>query len=208
MQHSAESSPGVPDSSRDRALHHELADRCAQTPETSHWAWEELYHRFAAEEHEMVLHKVHPEWFRSQLFAFRPLDAIETDIRLALRSAKAHQDPIALSRLIFAGAEMAQRAFHLEWSASIIPLLLRLGENQVAVEHVRDGNRLRISPRAALRASLDLKIVGLGEEAQRVFELAEPLDLLAAHSPIAHDHQDEQGKLLETWAEAAIHFRA
>ena len=103
---------------------------------------------------------------------------------------------------------MAQRAFHLEWSASIIPLLLRLGENQVAVEHVRDGNRLRISPRAALRASLDLKIVGLGEEAQRVFELAEPLDLLAAHSPIAHDHQDEQGKLLETWAEAAIHFRS
>jgi AAA domain len=208
IQHSAESSPGVPDSSRDRAFHRELAGICAQALETSYWSWEELYHRIAAEEHEVVLQKAHPEWFRNQFLAFRPLDAVQTDIRLALRSAKVCQDPVALSRLILAGAEMALRAFHLERTASIIPLLLSLDEKQIAVEYIRDGNRLRISSKAALRISLDLKNMGLDEEAKRVFELAEPLDLLAAGVPIERDPQDEKGTLLEAWIEAAVYFRS
>jgi hypothetical protein len=208
IQRSAESSSGVLDSSQDHALHRELAGICAQAPETSYWSWEELYHRIAAEEHEVVLQKAHPEWFRNQFLAFRPLDAIQTDVRLALRSAKACQDPIALSRLILAGAEMAQRAFYLERNASIIPLLLSLDEKQVAVEYVRDGNRLRISSKAALRISINLKIAGLNEEAQRVFALAEPLDLLDTHSPIEQNPQDEKGEMLATWAEAAIHFQS
>jgi hypothetical protein len=208
IQHSSELSQGVFDPSRDRALHHELAEICTQARETSPWAWEELYHRMAAEEHAIVLHKANPEWFRSQFFAFRPVDAIETDIRLALRSAKAHQDPVALSRLILAGAEVVQRAFHLERSASLVSLLLRLNEKQIAIEYVRDGNRLRISPKAALHISPSLKLAGLGEEARRVFELAEPFHLFAAHSPSEHDPQDKQGDLLEAWAEAAVHFRS
>jgi hypothetical protein len=53
-----------------------------------------------------------------------------------------------------------------------------------------------------------LKNAGFSEEARRVFALAEPLDLLAAHSPMAYDPQDEKGELLENWAEAAIHFRS
>lgn len=205
LQKTAESSSGVFDPSRDRALHHELAERCAQAPAASHWAWEELYHRVLAEEHEAVLERTSQEWFRSQFLAFRPIDAIQADIRLALRSATAREDPVALTRLVLAGAEMAQREFYLE-SASFVPLLLDLGEKQVAVEHVRDGKRLRIGATAALRISLELKSAELFEEARRVFELAEPLDLLAAPAPIKDDPQGTKGAHLEAWAEAAIHF--
>jgi len=206
LDKTAESSAGVVDPSRDHTLHHELAEICAQAPAGSRWVWEELYHRILAEDHEMVLERASQEWFRSQFLAFRPIDAIQADIQLALRSAAAREDPVGLTRLVLAGAEMAQREFQLE-SASLVPILLDLGEKDIAVEHVRDGNRLRIGATAALRSSLDLKYAGLADEARRVFELAEPLDLLAAPTPIEDDPQGQKGVLLEAWAAAAVHFR-
>ena len=202
----AESTPGSADPTRNQAFHHELAEKCAEEPAGSRWAWEELYHRFSAGEHAAVLERASPEWFRSQFLAFRPIDAIRADIQVALRSAEACQDPVALSRAILVGAEIAQREFHLE-ASSIVPLLLRIAEEDVAVENVRDGNRLRISATEALRASVDLRASRLEEESSRVFNLAEPLDLLTVPKPIEIDPQDEKGALLEAWAEAAVHFR-
>ena len=45
------------------------------------------------------------------------------------------------------------------------------------------------------------------EEARRVFELAEPLDLLASPTPIEDDPHDKNIPLLEAWAESSVHFR-
>ncbi len=205
LDKTAESSPGEVDPSRDRALYHELAEICGQAPAGSFWKWEEIYYRFAAEEHQMVLELASQEWFREQFLALRPVDAIDADIKLALRSAGARRDPVALTRLLLAGAELAQRRFHME-NAALIDLLVEL-DAPVASDHVRDGYRLRVDATTALQTSVKLKKAGWAAEAERMFRLAEPLDILAAAAPIEDDPQEEKVKVLRAWAAAAAHFR-
>lgn len=205
LEKTAESRPGSFDQALDRKFYSELAEKCAKSPEASYWAWEELYYRLSAEEHKTVLKLASQERFRSQFLAFCPMGAILTDIGLAMRSVAACEDPVAFTRLVLAGAEINERGFYIE-SASIVPLLLDLDKKQIAIEHVRDGNRLRIDATEALRVSLKLKDAGMIEEARRVFKLAEPLDLLAASAPIEGDPHDANIPLLEAWAEASVQF--
>ena len=196
--------PGKIDPSREQAFHREIADRCAASK--GYWAWEELYHRVAAEQHDVVLQQATPTWFRQQLLAFRPIEAIETDIRLALRSVAALQDPVALARLNFVAAEMSQRNQNLD-DMPLVELLLSTGKHDIAVEHVRDGNRLRVTQAVALRLSKKFLTHGLDGEARKLFELSEPVDLLAAPGPIEDDPQGEKWSFLEAWASAAPFFR-
>ena len=205
LEKTAEYRPGSFDQAIDRKFYRELAEKCAKSPEASYWTWEELYYRLSAEEHETVLKLASQERFRSQFLAFRPMGAILMDIGLAMRSAAACEDPVAFTRLVLAGAEINERGVYIE-SASIVPLLLDLDKKQIAIEHVRDGNRLRIDATEALRVSLKLKDAGMIEEARRVFKLAEPLDLLAASAPIEGDPHDKNIPLLKAWAEASVQF--
>jgi len=206
LEKTAESRPGSFDQALDHKFYRELAEKCAESSKASYWAWEELCYRVSAEEHEMVLKLASQERFRSQFLAFRPMGAILTDIGLAMRSVAARKDPVAFTRLVLAGAEITERGFYIE-SASLVSLLIDLDKRQIAIEHVRDGNRLRIDATEALRVSLKLKDAGMIEEAERVFELAEPLDLLAASAPIEGDPHDKNIPLLEAWAESSVHFR-
>jgi hypothetical protein len=202
----AESRPGVVDSNRHLMFHQKLADRCSEAPDQSHWAWEELYHRAMAEQHDAVLELANQDWFRRQFFAFRPVDAIATDIKVALQSASVREDPIAIARLVLIGSEMAQRGYYLQ-EIDLTPTLVRLVDSQIVAEHVREGSHLRLGPQAALNASIELKDAGLSHEAQRIFELAEPLDQLAGSAPIPVDSVDGKIDILETWADAASRFR-
>jgi hypothetical protein len=209
LKKTSESSPGHFDPARDREFHHELAERCNQALSTSPWSWEELYHRIFASEHAVVLQRATPSWFRQQLYAFRPIDSIRTDVQLALRSAVIQRDSVALARLLLTAAEMDQRAAHLE-RTSYVSLLLSLEEGQIVSEHVRDGYQLRIDAKTALHISYELKSRGFEEEAGRIFELAEPLDLLASTQPLERTQgmpQNEQDALLAAWAKAASQFR-
>lgn len=206
VDRTAESSPGVVDPLRDRAFHHELARICTGMPPESPWAWEALHHLVKAEEHEAVLKCASQKWFRDQFLAFRPLDSIQTDLGLAYQAIGVRKDVIALTRMTLLKAEMHQREFHLD-QISLIPTLLAIGDKQIALEHVRDGNRLRLDSENALRISVVLKRAGLLEEAKRVFDLAEPLDLLEGAKPISDLHHDQDRKRLEAWGGAASHFR-
>jgi hypothetical protein len=100
--------------------------------------------------------------------AFRPIDAIESDILLAIRSAAALQDPMPLAKLILVGAEMSQRAWHLERAAAL-PVLLALGEKQAAADYVRDGNRIRVSAGVAGSAAQRCRCVASHEPAIQEF---------------------------------------
>jgi hypothetical protein len=204
IKQTLQNAPGKIDPAREQAFQRELADRCAES--NGYLACEELYHRVAAEQHDVVLQRATPAWFRQQLFAFRPIDAIETDIRLALRSVAALQDPVALARLNFVAAEMSQRNQTLD-QMPLVELLLSTGKYDIAVEHVRDGNRLRMTQSAALRLSKKFLAHSLAGEAERLFDLSEPVDLLAAAGPIEDDPQGEKRSLLEAWASAAPFFR-
>ncbi len=200
--------PGVDDDLEGAELHRELADRCAEAPATSPQAWEEIYHRVMASQHALVLERATPDWFRSQTLAGRPFKAVGTDVQIALRSVSAQRDAVALTRLAFAALDAHDRSSYLE-ASSLVPFMLALAEPERAVGHVRDGNQLRVSPKEALSLCGPILEAGLREEARRIFDLAEPLDLLAAQGPIddvGSLRQEEQHDLLEAWAGAAVDF--
>src|SRR5260370_28944540 len=104
---------------------------------------------------------------------------------------------------------MDQRAAHLE-RTSYASLLLSLEEEQIVAEHVRDGYQLRIDAKAALHMSYNLKTRGFEEEASRIFELAEPLDLLASTQPLERTpgvSQSEEDGVVAGWAKGGSQFR-
>ncbi|AKB57703.1 hypothetical protein [Methanosarcina barkeri] len=204
----AESYPGEFDFSKDNAFHSKLAEKCANSPEGSCYRWEQLYHLYLAGKHESVLKLVSQEWFRNQFFLYRPVDAIKNDLKLALKSLETCNDPVALTRIELIDAELDQREFHLsEYKSKLISLLLDLDKSEIAVEYIRDGNRLRIDQTEALQLCIKLKSCGLYEEAKKVFELSEPLDLLYQRKSINNNFQDKNISLIEHWAKAAIHFQ-
>ena len=146
------------------------------------------------------------DYFRNQFLAFRPLGAIQADILVALRSAAICQDPIALTRLCLIGSELHQRGFHLD-QAHLVPLLLKLEDPHIAIEYLRTGNQLQVEAGTTLKASRMLRSLGLEEESKRLFELAEPLDLLTGSVFLGQRNTDGAVSLFEDWAQTAVLFQ-
>ena len=190
---------------RDAGFHRELGDRCSTADADSYWSWEELFHRVSANQHELVVQKASTEWFRSQFRAFRPVQAIEIDIKMLLQSAARLQDPVILTRALLLGAEFADRASHLQ-DADLSSLLLDIDRPQVAIEHVRDGNQLRIEPKLALSFSLQILKTKYREEARRIFDLAEPIEILSGMKAV-EDYERDTIELLHAWSQVAVYFR-
>ena len=187
--------------------HSELADLCAGSHNHAIQAWEELYHRFSAEQHEQVVEMSTQEFFRHQFFELRPIDAIHTDISIALRSATLCRDPMSIARLCLVGSEMRQREYYVE-KMPLVSVLLGLGMNEVALEQLRSGDQLRVPVRTALEAAaMLLRFQGLEEESRRIFELAEPIELMSGSPPMVVGRSDEGIGLLESWGRLAALFR-
>lgn len=192
------------DDNRNRAIHRELADRCASEPSDTAVRWEELFHRVQADDHEGVCRLAALECFRSQLAAGRPLDAIKTDTELARQSALRVRDPLAFARMVFASDEWERRSHSLD-QFDLAELCLLSGDIARAVEAIRDGNRLRVDETAALGFAVRLSDLGHLEEGKRLFDLAEPLDMLAGTGD--NPTGDRSWKVLREWASAAPLFR-
>jgi hypothetical protein len=202
LHKTAESAPGEFDPTKDQQLHRQLAEFCGLESDASPWRWEELYHLYQSSQHEQVLSRATQDYFRAQFLALRPTDAIKHDIFLALKSSLERRDAIALCRLVLSGTELEQREFHLS-DVPYLDLLVNLGNKEILVQQIRDGNRLRVSSDTALSLVASMFRKGWVEEARRVFELAEPLDLLRSKKPIENDPQEGKSGSLETWAEVA-----
>lgn len=205
QERTAELLPGQTAEQQNQAYHRELAGRYETSPVP--WRWEALYHRYSAGEYDAVVAMATQEWFREQIEALRPLDAVQTDARLALQAAGVCRDVVALARLTLVGAALEQRAWTLE--DRLLPdLLLEAGEAVTAAEHLRDGNRLHVGAEQALRLSTRLTEAGLAREGRRLFELAEPLESLSGR-PIPDDHTRPQNlwNLLREWVQSAVVFR-
>src|SRR5439155_22974460 len=102
--------------------------------------WARLFHLSRAEETAPLLQEATPERFRTQLLAFRPIDAIRGDIETALRAAIAARHVVAVARLFLCRGEFVARADALE-SHPIVEQLLVIGESDLASAHARDGLR-------------------------------------------------------------------
>ena len=202
----AEFPPGNFDQNKDRALHAELADRCAaSTPDHQVWTWEELHHRVAADQHAMVLELATQEYFRSQFMALRPLEAIRSDINASLRSVADRQDPVALVRLCLIGSEMNQRGEYLD-QGTLVPLLLGLGQHDVALEYIRPGAQVRGVESVALGTIKLLMEQGLTTEARHLLSICEPIVPLIGSTATGLPETNVSLAHLRSWIQAAVWF--
>ena len=207
VEKTSEFPAGTYDPHRNISYHDALADLYAGSNSHPVQAWEELYHRSSAEQHEQVLELTTQEYFRQQVFKLRPLDAIHTDILIALRSAEICKDPIGLARLCLIGSEMRQREYHFQ-QMPLVSLLLGFGEQEVALEQLRSGSQLRVPAGTALEAAVKLRRYrGFEQESRRIFEIAEPFELMPGSPSIVVERGDDGIDLLENWARLAILFR-
>ena len=205
-QKTSEFPAGTIDPNKDRDFHVFLADQCGKESAQPVRAWEEIYHRASAKQHAKVLKIATQEYFRSQLFALRPSSAIQADILLALQSAAHCLDHIALARLCLIGSEIHQRGFYLG-QEDLVSLLLDLEDHQTVINYLRTGNQLNVDASTALNASITLYSLGFEQESRRLFELAEPLDLLTGAGLRGQRAPDDAVKLFEDWASAVVLFR-
>lgn len=201
----AEPLPGLSSGERNVKLHRELAERYEKS--LAPWKWEALYHYYRAEDYDAVLQVATYQWFREQAEALQPLDTVQADIRLGIKAAGIKNDVVALGRLTLASASAGQRQWILK-DSSLPELLLIAGQYRQAVEHVRDGYRLRVDTQQALHLSVLLHEAGFPTEGYRVFELAEPLEFLSGR--LVSDHDARSGdfwNVIKEWLHAAAIYR-
>jgi hypothetical protein len=199
--------PGVSSAVGDATLFTQLAMYSAAAHVESPIRWDELYYRAAAQDHAGVKRLTDPQQIRAQFLAGRSVQSIRADIRRVYASAGATNDLVLLARLCLLASEYNMRESNLE-QVPITEMLLALGDDRVAIDRLREGLRLRVTPGEALRASTALLAAGLEDEAERIFTLAEPLDVLSRATPIASHERDETVRMLKEWIGGAIHFRA
>ena len=201
----ADDLPGLTSAQIDQKYHLNLAQKYKEAD--SPWKWETLYHFYKTEDHEKVLEIAQYDWFKEQVEAFRPIDAIETDVRLAVKSAGVLLDAVALLRFTLVGASLQQRANVLE-DTELPYLLLETGHTEIATDYARDGVRLRLKNKAALSFARDLEGIN-PKEARRIFELAEPLEKLSGRPHLERNgiHR-ETDELLEEWIVSARVFHS
>lgn len=140
---------GAISESRNRDLHLDLADRCAESGD----AWptyrdEEVAHRYLAGDDARVLATVTPGGMRSKLRALEPLPVIQDQTHLGLRAAARSGNDAAFVRLALFTAELAQReqAFSAEQLATA---LAGLTPAMSAIDYVVRGSQVRISANTA-----------------------------------------------------------
>lgn len=201
----AGSASGRFEADQDREIHLELAAKFAQAGEP-HLQWEEIYHLHQAGADDKLLKKADSVYFREQFFNLRSPEAIRADILLAIRAAGRQRDVSSLVREMLADSEIAQRESNTE-RQPIVPILISLGETTAALEYLRDGRRLRVSPKIALENAIPLKRNGFEQDALAIFESGEPLDYLSGAKTVKNFYDEDEHGLLENWAQAVVYFR-
>ena len=196
------------DPTRDREIHADLADLCASESCGRPWCWDEAYHRQLAGQHDRVLDLVDSDRLKEQLCAFRPVEEIDADLRMAVQSAGVGRDFLGLCKIVFAGMEVSSRKENLSHLA-LHQRLLELGEREIAIQHVHDGHKLRLDAASAIEFSQHLVYGGSIDEASRIFRLCEPVGLLksAVDLSYASGFQEEDISCLDAWAGAVAQFR-
>ena len=198
----AEFPPGNSDLSRHREFHLELARLYSAQPAGTPLAWEEIYHWASGGRLDKVLEIATQEYFRNQFLALRPIDAINADILVAFRAAADSQDHVAVFRLSIIASELSQRDFYLN-EADLLSILWRLGNHDLVLSRLIDGNRLLVSEETGMQIARLLMLEGYDVDAQRVFEIGEPISLFDGRGSAV---TEDSLSLVESWARAAVLF--
>jgi hypothetical protein len=192
---------GRADDEADRVFHKILADHAAARPDTP-FGWDRLFHLNAGGDDKGVLDLFTQSHFRRQFFAMRRSSEILEDIALCARAAAKAGDAVAVMRAVLIEHEVQERTEALK-DADVDALVVSLAEREALAETIIRDGELRLSA----QASLDLadKIYDDGDVfvARRLFDLAEPVDLLSGVRPVS---DRSTAFLVQAWARAAWKF--
>lgn len=204
IEQTARSYPGAKAEEKDAEFHLALAEKCRTATKQKH-QWEEIHHLFAAGAHRDLLDRATLEFFREQFLALRSPDAIRADALLAIRSAGSLHDVVSLIRAMFCDVEVAQRSANIE-RYDLAGVLLSLGEDDAAIEHARIAVKQSSEVVKVFRVCVRLTKAGLNKDAQLLFDIAEPLEILSGIKKLSEYDRDDL-EILKSWARTALQFR-
>lgn len=197
------------DEARHRNYHRELADYAAKAKPGTPWSWEELYHRFCAGENKAVIQLSSQDYFRKQFCDFRPLDDITGDLSLLWKAAREEQDGLAIIRAFLIENELYVRNRN-GFSAKIPHILLEMENIDASLRYVLYNNfQLRFTKNYTLEFCNVLIKKGEVKKAQKIFENAEPLEVLSGSRGIEIGKLDNNDfHTVIYWAKVAYYFRS
>ncbi|KKN24636.1 hypothetical protein LCGC14_0892890 [marine sediment metagenome] len=202
---------------RDLVFHRSLVKKILNSDfsEYDPLRYELLYHLYHSEEFDKIIELASQDFFREQFFKFRPLQDIETDIKIFLDTINRMEKGDKLPLVILIGAEFYQRKNSLkDFYAEILSILMYLEKVEIVLDYCRDGYKLNVPAIVALGLSEDLfNIFNYAEsregvileeiknQAKILFNLAEPLEFFSSEHV-----SDEDYKRLFSWIAAAVNF--
>jgi hypothetical protein len=197
---------GAEDDAQHKNYHDRLA-KFAERQDAPRWlVWQKLFHLAAANKYRELIDQSSQALFRGQLQAFRPVNAIRDDISMVMRAASEMDDRIAIIRMLLIDDEISQRHHELD-QIDFADLLVELGRVDLCVDLAAEVKTLNIDADSALRVSKKLYETGRLRDAELIFDLAEPLDLLNSAKPI-DSYNSETRDVLFAWADSVVHFRS
>lgn len=189
---------GSPAAELDRALHIQIADRCAES--SGEWAMyhdEEIAHRFLAEQYDEVVAIATPERLRAAVGDLRALPSVVEHASLALRSAAKSDNREAYVSLFILLGELQQRASAMSVE-QLASAMIRVLPPKTAVDYVVRGGKLQIATSDAIRYAAMWSTAGHGEIAALIVKSAHGLPGVFALRAGGNEATDA----VKDWAEA------
>ncbi|WFU51785.1 AAA family ATPase [Sinorhizobium terangae] len=193
---------GIADPSANIGFHRRLATIAAQPTSAQVLKWQELYHLEQTSEPFALLERAQQQLFRQQFLAGRPISEIIEDVERALKAAAETNSGAAIARLLLVESELVDRHDALS-QTEFTSILLELTDPAELAGRFFVSDELLVSDDLALQWSARLsgtRSDGLG---LKLFEAAEPMDVLAGAERVGGSH----GRNLDDWARAAWRFR-
>lgn len=158
---------GMAEEARERELHMQLADVCANSgTEWSLYQDETVVHLFLGGQHDRVLALATPQKLRQSLTDLRPLATVRDHALLALRSANLLDDSQAFLRMLLFHNELRLREMVL--GNEPLAAAVNTFDSRLALDHITRGGRLRITRKEALAHAVTFVNSGNVDAAQRI----------------------------------------
>jgi hypothetical protein len=192
-----------PDPAASVDFHRRLAEAGAREEASRQLEWERLFHLDHAGRTDLLLKLDHQPLFRSQFLNGRADWEIKDDIDRCMRVAANVGDAMAVLGLMLAQKELGDRisAFEL---INLATLELRLRPPQDRASALIAGPELLVPDHVAIEWASRLLEEGDPALANRVFDMAEPLDFLSGVRAVDASGHNEA---LTAWAKVSWRFR-
>ncbi|MEJ5144737.1 ATP-binding protein [Sphingobacterium sp. MYb388] len=193
------------------AFHSEIADAIVNN--VSSYRFNLIYHWFNAGKFQQITDSTSQAFFREQWFAFRNVQIIREDIKLALHAGVQQGNNQMVIICFFALLEIDQRASNFPFG-NYYDIFLAAERLDLASSFVFDPAKLLVSQTAALEFSVLLANNGYKEIAKELFERATPIHLFVGQQSLSRRRYNSQNhteidevELIKVWANAASIFQ-